>query len=201
VKNIEKYFLLQTLVKGILNGEGGVRKLNLPLHDTYAHQISIAEEVRVYNDLEGRKLLEVKCTYCDRWFIPKTKTVKSRIDALDGKPKTGESRLYCSDGCKDACPIYNQHLYPKGFKHGSSREVDPYIRKLCFERDEWMCQKCNSDKNLHCHHIQSYAQNKILANDIDNCITLCKDCHKEVHKQKDCNYNDLKCNKNRRGKE
>lgn len=41
------------------------------------------------------------------------------------------------------------------------------------------------------------AQNKILANDIDNCITLCKECHKLVHKQHGCRYVDLKC---RRGK-
>lgn len=193
----KKIISLANSGKGNAQWKGGVRKLNLPLYDTYAHQLNFAEEVRICNDIEDRKLLEVKCAYCDRWFVPKTKTIKSRIDALGGKPKSGESRLYCSDGCKDSCPIYRQQLFPKGFKHNSSREVDPYIRKLCFERDEWMCQKCNSDENLHCHHIQGYAQNKILANDIDNCLTLCKDCHKEVHKQNGCNYDDLKCNKDK----
>ena len=25
------------------------------------------------------------------------------------------------------------------------------------------------------------------------CMTVCKNCHKEIHKQKDCGYVDLQC--------
>ncbi len=46
---------------------------------------------------------------------------------------------------------------------------------------------------LHCHHIEGYTQNPLLGNDIDNVITLCKACHKEVHKLPGCNYQDLRC--------
>jgi 5-methylcytosine-specific restriction endonuclease McrA len=35
--------------------------------------------------------------------------------------------------------------------------------------------------------------NKVMANDPDNCITLCKDCHKQVHSREGCKYSDLKC--------
>jgi len=26
-------------------------------------------------------------------------------------------------------------------------------------------------------------------------MTVCKDCHKEIHQQEDCGYNDLQCKK------
>lgn len=172
--------------------KGGVRQLKIPLYDTYAHQINFAEEIKIFFNENGLKLFQVRCTYCNQWFAPSTNIVEHRISALNGR-SPGEKRLYCSTDCKKNCPTYNQKLYPKGFKRSSSREVDPYTRKLCFERDGWACQKCGIAKNLHCHHIKGYAQNKILANDVDNCITLCKFCHKEVHKQPGCGYSDLRC--------
>jgi len=36
-------------------------------------------------------------------------------------------------------------------------------------------------------------QNPIESADLDMVITLCKGCHKEVHKLPGCKYNDLKC--------
>jgi len=174
--------------------KGGIRKLKIPLYDTYSHQIDFAEKTRLYIDENNLKLLEVKCVYCNKWHIPKLNAVYHRISSLDGRHE-GESRFYCSDGCKKACPTYNQTKYPKGFKKTTSREVDPYTRKLCFERDNWICQKCESTENLHCHHIEGYTQNPLLGNDVDNVITLCKVCHKEVHRLPDCNYYYLRCNK------
>jgi hypothetical protein len=46
-----------------------------------------------------------------------------------------------------------------------------------------ICNKCKIEKSF----------NKIMANDPDNCITLCKECHKRIHSQEGCNHNDLKC--------
>lgn len=39
------------------------------------------------------------------------------------------------------------------------------------------------------------AQNPMFQNDADSCITLCKDCHKFIHKQIGCRYIDLRCKK------
>ena len=64
------------------------------------------------------------------------------------------------------------------------------------ERDNYSCQKCNAKGEgvvLHAHHILSYKKNIIVANDIDNVITLCKSCHKEVHKKGGCKYYELRC--------
>jgi hypothetical protein len=141
--------------------------------------------------------LEVKCKYCSKYFIPTNRSVRDRIKALSGIIP-GDRSLYCSTGCKDSCPIYGQIKYPKGFKKVTAREVDPILRQMCFERDNWECQICGlstEEVTLHCHHIEGYTQNPLLGNDIDNVITLCKSHHKEVHKLPGCNYHELKCNR------
>lgn len=30
---------------------------------------------------------------------------------------------------------------------------------------------------------------------VDMCVTVCKDCHEEIHKMPGCTYADMKCNK------
>jgi 5-methylcytosine-specific restriction endonuclease McrA len=82
--------------------------------------------------------------------------------------------------------------YNKGFKPSTSREVQPELRQMVFERDEWTCQRCESTTSLHCHHITGIEQNPIESADVDNCITFCKDCHKWVHSQEGCRYFDLR---------
>jgi 5-methylcytosine-specific restriction endonuclease McrA len=56
-----------------------------------------------------------------------------------------------------------------------------------------MTQIKTKTAQLHVHHITSYVQNKMQANDPDSCITLCKKCHEKIHQQEGCKYNDLKC--------
>jgi hypothetical protein len=161
-------------------------------YDTYADRLTIDECPILHND--GIHL-EVKCKYCGKYFIPTNGSVKHRIKVLHGT-KSGDGSLYCSDGCKNSCPIYKQIKYPKGFKKASSREVDSILRQMCFERDNWECQICGKSVEeviLHCHHIEGYTQNPLLGNDIDNVITLCKSHHKEVHKLPGCGYYELQC--------
>jgi len=164
-------------------------------YSTYAHQISWCEEVRRAPDDEN--ILEVKCKYCGKWFKPTRVQLKNRIKGISNKI-TGEGLLYCSDECKQACPIYYRHKYPKGFTGdiNSSREVQPELRKLVLERDNYTCQKCGLNSNeqcviLHCHHINPVILDPLESADIDNCITLCIDCHYEAHQKDGCRYNQL----------
>lgn len=173
--------------------KGGVVEANIPLFDTYAHQISYAEEV--CRDPENYNWLQVKCAYCGRWYVPTRTIVRGRIDVLNGK-RNGETRFYCSENCKQVCPIFNQKKYPKGFKHATSREVDSHLRQMVLERDNWTCQICGKtveEAQLHCHHMDPAAQNPMFQNDTDSCIALCKGCHGWVHTQYGCRYVDLRC--------
>ena len=172
--------------------KGGYRTNNIPMYDTYAPQIEWCENVR-RND-NDRNILEVKCTYCGKWYIPKWHNIRTRIQVLKGNKKyPGEHRLYCSNECKRECSIYHKIKYPKGFKTATSREVQPELRQLVFQRDNHKCQKCGSTKSLHCHHLEGIRWEPLESADLDMCITLCKTCHLKVHKKEDCGYHDLQC--------
>jgi hypothetical protein len=172
-------------------------RLSIAKYITFAARLTIDESPKLAKDNVS---LEVKCKYCGRYFKPTVQLVQDRIQALNKEEHLnfGSSFCYCSDNCKEACPTYGQHKYPKGFKKASSREVNPFVRQLCLKRDNWTCQICGAtqeDDQLHCHHLEGVAKNPRLGNDVTNCITLCKTCHKEVHKLPGCGYNELKCAK------
>jgi 5-methylcytosine-specific restriction endonuclease McrA len=169
--------------------KGGVIKDNIALYETYVERISYAETTR--RDPDNDSLLQVKCIYCDKWYNPTRATVKSRITALNSS-SASENRFYCSSKCKNECPIFHQHKYPKGYKTASSREVQSELRKLVFHRDNWECIRCGATAQLHCHHITGVELNPVESADIDNCITFCKKCHKWIHTEKGCRYVDLR---------
>lgn len=174
--------------------KGGVVKVGLTTYDTHKNTLGIYEDVRKQN---GTEILEVKCAYCGRWYAPKQMEVSNRFAAINNL-NLGENRLYCSENCKLACPTFGRQKYSKGFKHTTSREVSTYLRQLVLERDNWECQICGKtikEIQLHCHHMDPVAQNPMFQNDMDSCITLCKDCHKKVHMQYGCRYVDLQCKK------
>ena len=157
------------------------------LYETYKDKLI---GVDYKSDEEGYLL--VRCKYCNKWFHPNNSNIKHYIQAGNGT-----KNLYCSDGCKKSCPTYRMVKYEKGFRQNTSREVQPELRKLVLERDNWTCQKCGRSKDedinliLHCHHIDPVKNNPIESADMDNCITLCKECHKETHRRKGCRYSDL----------
>lgn len=171
---------------------GGVTMNNIATYDTYAHRLYPIEEVR--RDPNNPVLLQVRCAYCGRWFNPSYTDVGSRIAVIEGR-QTGEMRLYCGNGCKKDCPVYRQRKYPKGHKKpATSREVQPDLRKIVFERDKYECQICGTtSERIHCHHIEAVILNPIESADIDNCITLCIHCHRMVHRTKGCTPSDLRC--------
>ena len=142
--------------------------------------------------IDDNDIIQCKCHYCGKYYKPSRSELDNRYQVMIGK-YGGSANFYCSDGCKQECSVYGQSLYPKGFKtYTNSREVQPQLRKMVLERDNWQCQKCGSPESLHCHHLTGVELNPIESADIDNCITLCKECHKDVHKQHGCTYQDYK---------
>lgn len=171
---------------------------DVAIFNSYSKKLEIFEKIRRYP--ENLELLEVKCAYCGKWVLPTNLQVGARLQFFNGT-SSSEHRFYCSEACKISCPSYGQKLYWKGQKEerlGTSREVSAWFRQFVLETDNWTCQKCLKSKEefselvLHVHHIKGVAQKPMLQNDIDNAITLCIDCHKEIHKTKGCTYFDLR---------
>jgi 5-methylcytosine-specific restriction endonuclease McrA len=176
--------------EGAANWKGGLVNRNFVSHEVFAPQLGRSEITRP--DPEEPTILQAKCNYCGKWFRPSRSAIKGRLIALNSSD-AGEIRLYCSKECKRECPVFWKRLYPQGFKKATSREVQPDLRQMVFERDEWVCQRCGRDISLNCHHIESISRNPIESADIDNCITLCKRCHKWAHSQEGCRYFELRC--------
>lgn len=192
-RNVKKSMKNTTIWKG------GYK--DIPLYNTYSHQIDWCEEVR--RNANDSNILEVKCAYCGRWYVPSLYSVWNRVRFLNNiKGYRSENRFYCSEGCKKECPIYRKHAYTlmkeDAIRAGRlnwielNREVQPELRQMVLKRDRYTCQKCGNTEYLHCHHIKPVANEPIESADIDNCITYCKKCHKEVHKQDGCRQNELK---------
>jgi hypothetical protein len=170
--------------------KGGFFKNNEVGYDQNKLLLEQFHEIR--RSVERQDILEVRCIYCNKWYKPTWREINNRIKSLYYEGSGGRN-LYCSKECKQECPTFARRLYPKGFKPSTSREVQPELRKLVFERDNWSCVKCGIGENLHCHHIDPVVNNPIESADINNCITLCKECHKDVHRKEGCRTNKLKC--------
>lgn len=157
-------------------------------YKTYAKYLTVLESPRETED----GYLEVKCAKCRDYYIPTNQEARNRKDSLNGK-RRGESRLYCSEECKENCEVYHQSSSPKNFKHKlTGREVDPVWREMVLEQDDYTCQKCGkTNVQLDAHHILPVVSNEILQNDVDNGITLCKECHKEIHQLEGCTLGEL----------
>jgi hypothetical protein len=53
-----------------------------------------------------------------------------------------------------------------------------------FKRDYWTCQECGAKhKDIVAHHIKKFSDYPDLRFEPDNGITLCRSCHKKLHKE------------------
>jgi 5-methylcytosine-specific restriction endonuclease McrA len=161
------------------------------LFNTYGYQLTIEEDAR--ETVEG--YLEVKCAHseCRKYFIPTNKQVHNRIQALNGNIP-GESRLYCSENCKESCSLYQQRKYPKGFKNSNTikRSFPAEFRNMVLERDNHQCVICGSTDNLTVHHSDPFATCKMFENDMDGAFTLCEEHDKNAHSISGCTLPELR---------
>ena len=71
----------------------------------------------------------------------------------------------------------------KGRLNMANREREHCIaQKEGKERDLYTCQICGSKDHVEGHHILNYQYGG--AANIDNIVTLCRRCHKQVHRGK-----------------
>lgn len=147
---------------------------------------------------EGRKYCSRKCYYnhksTDEWKTSSTAiiTFKKISKALTGrklspevvgkvrKASIGNSSTLGRRG-KDANNWKGG--VSKAYKTGYYSVEYKQWRMSVFERDDYTCQVClKIGVHLASHHILNFAEHEALKYDVDNGITLCKDCHVNFHK-------------------
>ena len=75
-------------------------------------------------------------------------------------------------------------IFPNEKRNRSTKKYRAW-RKAIFERDDYTCQVCRKrGGKLEAHHIEPWAVCMKKRYDVSNGITLCKDCHKQIHKRK-----------------
>ena len=160
------------------------------LYVTYADKLTVDEQAE--SNAKGE--LVVRCFRCASKFVPTNGQAQSRVQALLGN-LSGECHLYCSQECKDSCSIYNVKYDHAEASYGESALRSPEWAQLVKGRDGFTCQKCGDMGDVQAHHIEPVALRPDLADDLDNGITLCTSCHREVHKREGCDLGYLRRNK------
>jgi len=160
-----------------------------PLFDYFADKIRPFEHVS--RDPNNREFLNVLCEKCDRWFMPSMSQLGNRIQAFNGNRGYAQNNFYCSKECKDSCAIFGKQLYQEDHPQKLEEIRDPIWSKMVKERANFECEKCGNVNNLVAHHTKPVKGNEILANDIDNGICVCENCHKEMHQIDGCKTNEL----------
>jgi len=149
------------------------------------------EEMRYNPDKPGQKEIQVHCKnhLCknskekDGWFTPNGNQLYHRANAIENPKGFGESNFYCSEKCKEDCPLYNLKGDPLKETELPYTQVEKDIfNKEVLERQRKedgynFCEKCFSTKDLHVHHENPVKTHPHLALDPDNGIVLCGKCH------------------------
>jgi len=162
------------------------------------------EEMRYEPGKEDEKIIQVHCKNhnCKNskeqggWFSPLNISISERIRQLENIDGTGGSYLYCSDKCKDECPLYRksviqlikEDLIRAGHISDSwyvSSEYQTWRRHI-LELDDNKCVYCEKEATV-AHHILPQKSHPELSLDPTNGLSVCQECHyKYGHRNPGC---------------
>lgn len=154
-------------------------------YNTFANRLTVLEA-----PVEGRDgELLVCCAKCSTYFTPTNRSVQKRVWALNSN-SGAENRLYCSSMCKNLCEVYKKKIDPA--ERASRIERDPIWSKKIKKRANYVCERCGSKEKLEAHHEIAVKVDSTKANDLDNGICLCHECHMKAHSESGCTLADLR---------
>lgn len=117
-----------------------------------------------------------------------TKSLMNYIDPIADKPGVREKMSLAKKG---RCGELASRWEGGKTKGQHIRMTAPFKewRIKILKRDSYKCQRCGQvSKDLHVHHIQPFSLFPDLRLDIANGITLCKWCHKNIHRKNELLY-------------
>ena len=109
--------------------------------------------------------------------LPRTKKWRDRVSKTNKKTY---KKKYPKGRIGKIAANWQGGITPKNFKIRNSKEYVLW-RKAIFERDNYTCQRClKNGGRLEVHHILPFAKYPELRLAINNGLTLCKKCHKNL---------------------
>ena len=124
------------------------------------------------------------CYDINHCIVEKTRTCP--VCGCRFNAKASEDK-YCSWECYNSdrhMPSGEDHWNWQGGKEDTrDSSKSKQWRLAVYKKDDYKCQKCGCTEKLNAHHIYAWAHYEELRYDINNGITLCEDCHKNIHKQ------------------
>ena len=134
----------------------------------------------------GNKI-EAKCKNCNKWFKPTYTQLYSRATQLESLKGNDGSYLYCSDECKQECPLYHK----KGINPNKENELNytpaeyQTFRNEVLNREDYKCEYCG-EKAIHVHHSRPQKLEPFFSLDPDFGIACCEKCHYEKGHKDEC---------------
>jgi len=139
---------------------------------------------------KGKKLSEKHRLNCCG-MIPWNKnngneTFVCRVCGKETIDKHYRRHMYCSKKCMNLAKG-EQHINYKGLMsrgEQTKRNWKEYkdFKKSVHIRDKGQCLCCDSKTKLDAHHLIPWSYDPLLRFNIENAITLCRSCHRELHK-------------------
>jgi 5-methylcytosine-specific restriction endonuclease McrA len=107
-------------------------------------------------------------------IVTKEEIVKSLFD-LTPNIKSCVVTIHTEEG--EVKQVYN-------LRYRRSEYPEQYVwRKAVLKRDNHTCQRCKKNTELHVHHKERWVDAPALRFSVDNGITVCRKCHKLIHKK------------------
>lgn len=161
------------------------------------------KKVKKYYDLPVWKD-KSKCPMCNSTLVKKWEGLVCRNNCpLNFKLGKGWVYLQKYSGWSNSRYTINNILGTTARNRFQYRFAN--LKKKVLIRDDYTCRSCGYSigcnwaygvgNNLEVHHIIPASEEMALYLDVDNCITLCKSCHKKIHSNDKYKFG---CDKNER---
>jgi len=125
------------------------------------------------------------------WFTPNRNQLYERIRHLEHKDGNGGSYFYCSQHCKDTCPLYGLRSDP--YKENNlpyTYEEYNTCKAVVFERENGLCEYCG-EPATDMHHIFPVKLEPFFALDPDYCVACCEKHHYKYAHKDECSTGNL----------